>query len=298
MNFRFAAAAVFAATLPFAAPGIAVAQSAPDAPVTSPPPSDSSERSVFDGNYITIGAGGVFSPSYEGSNNNTFSAIPLVQGRVKGIDIDPRPSGVALDFIPDGKDAKIGFILGPVAGYSRNRAHNIKDPVVAESGRLKSAIDVGVTGGVVAYKLLSNYDSLTLSTDVKWNVNGASKGMQILPSLTYTTPLSKAILVSLGANAKHVDGDYARYYYSVTPLQSGRTDGVLPVYNAHSGWASVGATILAAYDLGGDLRNGGFALVGLASYNKLLNDAKNTPYTSIRGSANQWTVGGGVAYTF
>jgi outer membrane protein len=295
MHFRLAAV-MFAAALPFALPVVALAQSAPDAPVTSPPPSDAGSRGVFDGNYLTIGAGGIYSPSYEGSNNMTFSAIPLIQGRVKGIDIDPRPSGVALDFIPDGHDAKFGFILGPVAGYSRNRAHNIKDPVVIAAGRLKSAIDVGVTGGIVAYKVLDAYDSLTFSTDVKWNINGASKGMQILPSLTYTTPVSHAMLVSLGVNAKHVDGDYARYYYSVTPLQSDRSG--LPIYNAHKGWASVGATLLAAYDLDGNLANGGFAIIGLGSYNKLMNDAKDTPFTSIRGSSNQWTVGGGVAYTF
>jgi outer membrane protein len=297
MQFRLAAV-MFAAALPFALPASAQAQSAADAPVTSAPPSDTGARGVFDGNYLTIGVGGVYSPSYEGSNNMTGSVLPLVQGRVKGIDIDPRANGVALDFIPDAKDAKFGFILGPVASYTRNRAHNISDPVVAASGRLKSEIDVGVTAGVVAYKVLDAYDSLTLSADVKWNVNGADKGMQVIPSLTYTTPVSHAMLVSLGVNAKHVDGDYARYYYSVTPLQSERSDFILPEYNARGGWASVGATLLAAYDLNGNLADGGFAIIGLASYNKLMNDAKDTPFTSIRGSSNQFTVGGGIAYTF
>jgi outer membrane scaffolding protein for murein synthesis (MipA/OmpV family) len=271
------------------------AQTAPEAPVTSAL-GNAAEKSVLDDTYITVGVGGLYGPSYEGSNNMTASAVPLIQGSVRGVSISPRPSGVALDFIPDGHDAKIGFILGPVAGYSRNRAHNIKDPVVIAAGRLKSAIDVGVTAGVVGYKLLNPYDSLTLSADVKWNVNSASKGMTVIPSLTYTTPVSRAMLVSLGVNAKHVDSDYADYYYDVSASQSLASG--LPVYSARGGWATVGATLLAAYDLDGNLLNGGFALIGLASYNKLLNDAKNTPYTSLRGSDNQWTVGGGVAYTF
>ena len=33
-------------------------------------------------------------------------------------------------------------------------------------------------------------------------------------------------------------------------------------------------------------------------YTKLLEDAKRTPLTSIRGDADQWLVGAGLAFTF
>jgi MipA family protein len=101
--------------------------------------------------------------------------------------------------------------------------------------------------------------------------------------------------VSLGLSAEHVDGNWGNYYFSVTPAQSMASG--LPIYFAHSGWTSAGANILGAYDLDGNLLNGGFALFALGSYTKLLGDAKDTPYTSIRGSDNQWTLGAGVAYT-
>ncbi len=260
--------------------------------------SDAPVKNVLDGDHITIGAGGVYGPSYEGSDNYTFGALPLIQGEIKGFSITPRAGGIAINLIPDGhdKDRKIGFSLGPVATYTRNRAHNIKDPVVIAAGRLKSAIDVGVNVGVTAYQVLDPYDNLTLSADVKWNVNGASKGMIVVPSISYLTPLSKAMLVTVGVSAKYIDGDYARYYYSVTPLQSTRSG--LPIYGAGKGWDNVGASLLVGYDLGGDLRDGGFALFGIANYTKLLEDAKRSPYTSIRGDDNQFTVGLGVAYTF
>ena len=291
-HFAASLATVLAAVLaPVAAHAQAVGT---DVPV--PPTDNAPQQSVFSGDYLTIGVGGIYSPSYEGSDNYTISATPLLLGQYKGITVSPRPGGIGLDFIPDPKGAKIGFILGPVVNYSRNRAHNIKDPVVLAAGRLKSAVDVGVTGGATAYRLLDPYDSLTLSADFKWNVNSASKGMTIDPSLTYLTPVSKAAIVSLGVSAKHVDGNYARYYYDVTPAQSLASG--LPLYSARGGWASVGANILAAYDLDGNLLNGGFSLLLLGSYTKLLNDAKYTPYTSIRGSANQWVGGAGVAYTF
>jgi len=253
-------------------------------------------ETVFDGDHLTIGVGGGYGPSYEGSDDYVFFPTPLVQGKLGGIAITPRPAGAALDFIPDAKDAKIGFSLGPVATYSANRARQIKDPVVRSAGKLKESLDVGASAGITAYRLLSQYDSLTLSADVKWNVNKAHRGMVIQPGIFYVTPLSRAAIVTLGISAKHVDDDYARYYYGVTPAQSLASG--LPLYNAKGGWASIGANALAGYDLDGDLTNGGFALFALGSYARLMDDAKRNPYTAIRGSADQFVGALGLAYTF
>ncbi|HKT84831.1 MAG TPA: MipA/OmpV family protein [Novosphingobium sp.] len=257
---------------------------------------DSVTKNVLEGDYLTLGAGAVYMPSYDGSDDYVVSPIPIVQGNIKGIAISPRPSGVALDFIPDGRDARIGFSLGPVATISRNRAARIKDPVVRAAGKLDTAVELGVSGGITAYRLLNPYDSLTLSADVKWDVGGAYQGTTWSPSISYITPLSKAVLVTLIASARHVDDDFARYYYSVTPAQSAASG--LPEYQARHGWDSVTAGLVVGWDLSGDLRDGGFALFSVASYSRMLNDARNSPYTSLRGNPNQWAVGGGVAYTF
>lgn len=257
---------------------------------------ETATRNLLEGDHITVGAGAVYGPSYDGSDDYVVSPLPVVQGKVQGIVISPRPAGAALDFIPDASGARIGFSLGPVATISRNRAARIKDPVVRAAGELDTAVELGASGGVTAYRLLNPYDSLTLSADVKWDVGGAYKGMTWSPSISYVTPLSKAVLVTLVASARHVDDDFARYYYSVTPAQSAAS--TLPEYGAEGGWDSVTAGLLVGWDLSGDLRDGGFALFSLASYSRMLNDAKETPYTSLRGDADQWTIGGGVAYTF
>jgi len=257
---------------------------------------DADGENVLAGDHLTVGVGGVYGPSYDGSDDYVLSPVPVVQGKYKGVTLTPRPGGVALDFIPDGDDARIGFSLGPVATVSFNRNRQIKDPVVRAAGKLDAAIEVGASGGVTAYKLLSDYDSLTLSADVKWDVNGAYKGMTWSPSISYLTPLSKAILVTTSVSARHVDDKFARYYYSVTPGQSAASG--LPVYGAKGGWDSVNAGLLVGWDLSGDLRDGGLALFAIGNYSRMLNDGKDTPYTSIRGDADQWTVGGGVAYTF
>ncbi|MCJ2179762.1 MipA/OmpV family protein [Novosphingobium album (ex Hu et al. 2023)] len=257
---------------------------------------DAAEENVFDGEHLTVGLGGYYGPSYDGSDDYVFSPFPVIQGKIHGIKITPRLGGVALDLIPDADNARIGFSLGPVASLSFNRRTNIKDPVVRAAGKLDAAAEIGVNGGVTAYKLLNDYDSLSLSMDVKWDIGGGHKGMAWSPSVSYLTPVSKAVLVGVSARARHAGGKYARYYYSVTPEQSAASG--LPEYAAGSGWDSAGIGMLVGWDLSGDLRDGGWALFGIADYTRMLNEGKHTPYTAIRGSASQWTAGGGVAYTF
>lgn len=259
---------------------------------------DAAEESALEGDRLTVGVGAIYNPSYRGSDDYRVSPIPLVQGQLGGIGINPRAGGIGLDFIPDDRDSGFGFSLGPVAAYSGNRARQIKDDVVRAAGKLDDAIELGGTAGVTAYKLLNPYDSLTLSADVRWDVAGAYKGMIWTPNLSYTTPLSKGSFVALNVGARHVDDKYARYYYSVTPTQSLRTAGALPRYDAEGGWESVSAGLLGAYDLDGNLLNGGFAIFAAGGYTKMLNDAKDSPYTSLRGDADQWIGGAGIAYTF
>jgi outer membrane scaffolding protein for murein synthesis (MipA/OmpV family) len=259
---------------------------------------DAPDTSTLNGDRITVGAGAVYSPSYRGSDNYSVSPIPVIIGQIGGVEINPRAGGVALDLIQDNRDSGFGFSLGPVASYTANRARGIRDDVVRASGKLDEAVELGGTVGVTAYKLLNPYDSLTLSADVRWDVASAHKGMVWSPSVTYMTPLSRGSLVALTASASHVDDDFTQYYYSVTPGQSARTGGVLPVYGADGGWDAANIGLLGALDLDGNLLNGGFQLLGIAAYSRMLGDGKDTPFTSIRGDADQWIGGLGLAYTF
>ena len=72
----------------------------------------------------------------------------------------------------------------------------------------------------------------------------------------------------------------------------------LPAYEADGGFNKVGATLLGAFDLDGDLTNGGFALFAMGGYSKVIGDAADSPYVAQRGDADQWIVGAGIGYTF
>lgn len=255
-------------------------------------------QTVYDGDWLTVGAGAVLMPSYDGSDDYVVTPFPAVQGNLAGVRIMPRAGGVALDFIPDGHEG-LNFNLGVAAKLNRNRASRITDAVVRQYGKLDTGIEVGPSVGVSYSGLLNPYDSLSFTTDILWDVAGASEGMTINPSLTYFTPVSRGAAVGLSLNARRVDDDYAAYYYSVpvAPASVPVADR-LPVYNARGGFDKLGATLLVGVDFDGDLTNGGLAGFLVGGWSKMTGDAADTPFTSIRGSASQWLVGVGLGYTF
>lgn len=253
------------------------------------------DKSVLDGDYLAVGIGAGYLPSYEGSNDYKISPVPLVQGQLKGIGISPRAGGVALDFIPDPANG-VGFNLGLAAKVRLNRTGKTGDAVVNRLGELDMAVEVGPTVGLTFPHVLNQYDSVTVTADVLWDVAGAHDGMVIDPLVSYTTPLSRGILANLSASAEYGNDKFADYNYSVTP--AGSIASGLPAFSAKGGFNKVDSQLLFGFDLDGDLTNGGAAIFVLGGYTRMLGDAKRTPLTSLRGSADQWLGAVGFGYTF
>lgn len=250
---------------------------------------------VFEGDWLIVGGGAIYGPSYDGSDDYVIDPVPAIQGKVLGVGINAKPSGLSLDLINDG-GGKVSFALGPSARLRSNRAVHIKDPVVERLGTLKRAIEVGGNAGISFNRLLSGYDTLTFSVDARTDINGSHGGVVINPGMSYFTPLSRGIAVVLGAEAEHADDDFMDYYFSVTP--GGSAASGLPVYRARGGWRKLGGSAIVAFDFDGDLTNGGLSLVGFGSYSRLINDAEFSPIVSLRGSRDQWNGGLGLAFSF
>lgn len=254
-------------------------------------------RSVFAGDWVTVGLGVGFSPSYDGSDQYDLFPAPLIQGSVEGIDFGARGPGLYVDLIADGNSGKdVKFLAGPLVRFRMDRNNDIKDPVVRLLGEEDVAIEVGATAGVSFSKILHPFDSVSMSTDIQWDVAGAHKGRIISPSISYATPLSMAIFTMFSLSATHVDRNYADTYFSID--QAGSIASGLPVFAAKGGWKSYGASLLGALDFSGDARDGGWGIYAFVNYARLTNDAARSPVTSLRGDANQWFMAGGVSYTF
>lgn len=255
------------------------------------------DRGVFAGDWLTLGIGGGYGPSYEGSDDYTLFPAPLAQGSLSGFDFGARGPGLYVDLVRDSNaEGNVKFLAGPLVRVRTDRNNNIKDPVVRSLGKEDVAIEIGATAGVSFSKVLNPFDSLTLSTDIQWDVAKAHRGRLISPNISYSTPLSTAIFTNLSLSAIHVDGNYADTYFSIDAAGSAASG--LPVFDAKGGWKSYGASLLGGVDLSGDVRDGGWGVFGLVSYSRLTGDAKRSPVTAIRGDADQWFLAGGISYTF
>mgnify|MGYP000924649479 CR=1 FL=1 len=254
------------------------------------------EKSVYDGDFLIVAAGPVIIPSYEGSDDTAIVPGLAFAGRVHGIGINPRAAGIAFDVVPDKDNSNIGFSLGPVLRLRMNRSSNIKDPVVAQLGKLPRVFETGVQAGVTLRRVANAHDQLSIGAEVRWDVSGHGSGYIVSPSVSYLTPLSRSMVTGALFSTEFADSRYAHFNYDVTPAGSAASG--LPTYSAHGGFKAWNLGMFLARDLNANLLDGGFLIGGGVMYSRLYGSAAETPMTTIRGSRSQWFFGGGLGYAF
>ncbi|APE27968.1 MipA/OmpV family protein [Aurantiacibacter gangjinensis] len=295
MTIRSTAAIMLAATALIAAPAYAQEDIEPAVPNID------LDDAVFSGDFVTVGVGGAYTPSYQGSDDYVLSVLPVIIGSYGGIDVNPRAGGITVDFVPD-NDSGLSFDAGIAARFRGDRASQIEDEVVEQFGELDTAIEVGPSVGVNIDGVLNPFDTVSFGTAVMWDVAGAHEGMVVNPVASYTTPLSRAVIGNLSLSAEWADEDYHDYYFRVDPINNvnvAPNSDALPGFEPDSGgFKSLSATMLVGIDLDGNALNGGWGIVVLGGYTRLVGDAADTPFTSIRGSADQWLGALGITYTF
>ena len=250
---------------------------------------------------LTIGVGGAYVPSYEGSDD--YRAIPIAQARGKVHDFAfwTRGTSLYVDAIPNTDDNGVDFELGPVVNVRLDRTSRktIKDNAVRALGKLDTGIEVGGFVGIGKTGVFTSaYDNLSARVAVTKDVGGAHKSYVVTPAIEYVTPLSMTTFVGIGVSAEYVGKKFGGYYYDVTP--AGSLASVLPVYSRagdKSGFKKVSANLTAGKSLSGDLRHG-WAIFALGGYSRVLGRYADSPIVDIAGSRNQWVGAVGVGYTF
>jgi outer membrane scaffolding protein for murein synthesis (MipA/OmpV family) len=266
------------------------AQSAP-ASSELPNPEELSSRDM-----VTVALGAGFTPDYEGSDDYRLIPAAAVRGQVSGISFSTQGLYIYVDVIPK-RSSKFDLILGPVAGLRLNRTRKIKDDIVDLLPDRKTAIELGGYGGVSFSGLTNPYDSLAFTVAAVHDVANAHESTVIMPKASFSTPLSRRTYASASLGASFVSDRFADYYFSVSPAESLLTGGVLPVFDADGGMKDWNLGLLLNQSITGDLL-GGFSVFGTANYSHLVGDFKRSPIVSQRGSASQWLVAAGAAYTW
>lgn len=267
---------------------------------TDAPPPFAFARPVFDETWATIGLGAGMVPSYAGSDDYIAFPLPLITGRVAGVGIAPNGPGLVLNLNPGkpglaaGKRTRIAF--GPAFRFRNDRNNRIRDEVVARAGKLDAALEVGGNVAVSIANVVKPFDQLSLGVQARRDVLGAHDGWVIEPQVGYRAIIGRGFTLQAQASAEFVTDRFADYYFTVSPAQSAAT-GLAP-YRADGGLNRLGTTAILAYDLDRNPLNGGWSLTGVGGYSRLIGDSADTPYTAVRGDANQFILGAGVAYTF
>lgn len=275
------------------------AQAAPAPPPAAPRPF-ALAKPVFDETWTTIGLGVGLVPSYAGSDDYIAFPLPLIAGRVGGVGIAPNGPGFVLDLnspepaLGPRRGARLAF--GPAIRFRNDRNNRISDAVVARAGKLDAALEVGGNIAVSFPNVFKPFDSLSLGVQARHDVLGAHGGWVIEPQIGYRALVGKAFTLQAQASMEIVSDDFADFYFTVTPVQSAAT-GLAP-FGADGGVNRVGTTAILSYDLDRNPLNGGWSLASIGGWSRMLGDAADTPYTAVRGDADQFIVGLGVAYTF
>lgn len=274
----------------------ALAQEAPLPPEPQAP--GAADTIDVDGDMLTIGAGAVYLPDYEGSNDYRFTPAPAAIGSYKGFSFQLAGNRLSVDLIPDRSTNGINFQAGPVGvvNFNRTSIDSIDDPRIRALGEIDTAIELGGYVGIAKTGVITSpYDRLSVAASYRVDVTDAHGSGIFTPSITYLTPLSRKAAAGVFASAERVEGDFARTYYSITPAQSLASG--LPVYAARGGWKNYTLGALGTVALTGDLL-GGWKLVGGGTYTRLLNGFSYSPVVRIAGEKSQWMGVLGLAYTF
>ncbi len=262
---------------------------------------DDDEDSVrkWSANYIAVAGGILSTPDYSGSDDRRLLPAFYVRGRYDGYSFSTRGTNFQVDLIRQRRGQKTDWKFGPIISLRGGRSGSVKDPQVAALAKRKPAIEAGFFAGVTKTGVLtSKYDQLGLRLSASKDVSGRHGSWSASPTIDYGTPLSKRAFIGVSASVNFYGKGFGRYYFDIDAADSAASG--LPVYSGAGTKATAGkytVGLAGAYALSGDLRKG-FVMIGGVQYGRIISRYAASPLVSQVGSADQWLLGGGLAYQF
>jgi outer membrane scaffolding protein for murein synthesis (MipA/OmpV family) len=231
---------------------------ASDAAVAPPEQFDTGRYSGLRGRLhdwnVTIGAGAIYMPEYEGSDKFDFKPFPIFSADF-GERVHVNVEGVTVDLFE-----RDGFRVGVTGGYDFGRKQD-------DSHYLRGLGDIeagGVVGGIVSYEKGPFEVYAALDKTI-----GGSEGL----TGTFGAKAShryERFIFSAEASATWADDKYMAAYFGVSPDQSTRSG--LPQYEAKAGIKRVDLKGSVTYML-----TQSWLVTGATGVGFLMGDAKDSP---------------------
>lgn len=227
---------------------------------------------------VRVGLGGSFSPKYPGAEDNRFG--PLFRFSIAR-DGEPFGFGAPDDSFDIDLISTNGFSFGPALAIQSSRKNS---DVGAPVGKVSTTVEAG------AFAEMEVSPAFRLRGEVRKGIGGHDGIISSLGA-DYIARDGDNYVFSIGPRVLISDSRYQRAYFEVTPEASLATG--LPVYRPDGGVHALGATSSLYYSF-----NPTWGMFGFARYERLVGDAKKSPIVREFGSADQFSAGLGVTYTF
>jgi outer membrane scaffolding protein for murein synthesis (MipA/OmpV family) len=224
---------------------------------------------------VRVGALGVYTPAYEGSDDYELKGAPLMDIRWDDKFFFNVQNGLG-GYIWNRDDCRLGMSIGYTLGRDEDDSCDLRG---------LGDIDGGATANVLFEWVIEN---TVLQAHYEQQITGQDTGFQIHLGLGYDLRVTEKTTVKPSIKATYANTDYMEEYFGISPDQSKRSS--IPVYDADSGFKSLGAQIMAIYKL--DRR---WDIQMMAGYDRLVGEAADSPVVK---DTNQYRLAVGVSYEF
>lgn len=238
----------------------------------------SAQSEQEEGRRVRIGLGAQVTPRYPGADKvqvTPFGDLSIARlGRTFVFEAPDESFG----FSVLGRE---GFGVGPSLSFQNSRRdRDVGVPI----GRVKSTFEAG---GFVQYQF---GESFRIRAEARKGLGGHD-GLIGEASADFIMRDADRVVFSVGPRVTYANGRYHRAYYGVDAAQAARTG--LPAYRAKAGIQSIGATAGLVYQFSNQ-----WGVYGYTRYDRLVDDAGDSPIVRRFGSRDQLSGGLALTYTF
>jgi outer membrane scaffolding protein for murein synthesis (MipA/OmpV family) len=224
---------------------------------------------------IRLGALGIYKPEYEGSDEYEITGFPLIDITWRDTIFLNPIKGLGA-YLWNRNDVKLGLSIGYTFGRDEDDSSDLDG---------LGDIDSGATGNAFIEWAIGDFD---FDASYEQQITGEDTGFKVNIGLGYSLRIAEKTILKPSIKTTYSSSEYMEEYFSISPSQSTRSG--LPVYDADSGFKSVGIQIMVIYRL-----NQNWGIQSMAGYDRLVGEAADSPIVK---DENQYFFGIGLAYEF
>ena len=250
------------------------------------------ERPAQEGWRVTVGAGALYAPAYEGDDAYRLSVLPNVQIAYGERFFASVQGGIGYRWVNEPS-----LRAGPIAKVKFARAEDGDQPLAISGEKSNDLLGLGDVDASAELGGFIEYDvgALTLSLEARQAISGHDGFVADLGARWSgrAQMLGHAVIWSIGPRLRFVDQAYNTAYFGVTPTQAFASG--LHVFQASGGLYSYGLSTNLIVPL---TRNGAWSAVLVGGYDQLEGGAAASPLVQQRGDESQTSIGFFVARQF